>query len=126
MDGLAVVERASLPDISEVEPFGPADQACFDEVRSVLERHGALSRFGLTLLHQHFEVAEDEVLVERIDVENRTLQTQPLKRETVGASIQTSWRLDDPVLGQRCESQCQPDRDAEGNPIHMRPHYTTG
>lgn len=123
MEALQLSARP-LSDIREVEPFGPKDQACFDEVRDVLARHGMLSRFGVTLLHRHFEVGNDEVLVERIDVEKRILQTTPVPRDEVGDAIQTSWRFDDSVIGQMCETQCQPDRDAQGNPIHMRPHYT--
>jgi hypothetical protein len=114
-----------LPDINDVVPVGPQDQACMDEVREVLERHGALQRFGLTLLHQHFDIAEDEVLVESIDVENRILLSTPKKVATIGASVETSWRLDDPTRQQVCETLCQPDRDRDGNPIHMRPHYRT-
>lgn len=120
--------RASLPrlpDIHEVEPLGPDDQACIDEIREVLERHGALQRFGVTLLHQHFDVADHEVLVEKIDVERRILTSSPEAVEGVGSGIETSWRLDHPSRMQICETLCQPDRDRDGNPIHMRPHYRT-
>jgi hypothetical protein len=44
--------------------LGDRDRAVMDEVREVLAKHGALGRFGLTLLHSHFEVAHDEVLAE--------------------------------------------------------------
>jgi transcriptional regulator with XRE-family HTH domain len=115
-----------LPPNEAVEPVGGRDQVCFDEVRGVLERHGALGRFGITLLHQHFDIAPDEVLVETVDVENRVLVTRPQKASTVASSIETSWRLDDPTGRQRCETICQPDRDWQGNPYHRRAHYATG
>ena len=114
-----------LPDITEVAPVGGKDQACIAEVRAVLDRHCALHRFGLTLLHQHFDMSDDEILVESVDAENRVLTIRPAKVDTRDG-IETSWRLDDPAAMQRCETLCQPDRDAQGNPIHFRPHYTTG
>lgn len=56
-----------LPDIDQVVPLGPDDPQLIHELRDVLDRHGALERFGITLLHQHFDVAEGEVLVETVD-----------------------------------------------------------
>lgn len=115
----------SLMDIDEVRPVDDRDAACMEEVRAVLERHGSLERFGLVLLHQHFDLAADEVLVETIDVENRILTTQPHKANTAVDAIETVWRFDGP-RGQRCERQCVQDRDAQGNPFHRGAHYTTG
>jgi hypothetical protein len=86
-----------LPDIREVEPLSESDRAVMREVRGVLERHGALGRFGLTLLHSHFGVADDEVLVESVDAPAREITIRPVPREAIpsGAkSITTSWRLD--------------------------------
>ena len=114
-----------LPEVGSVVPFGPDDQPCFDEIRAVLERHGALHRFGITLLHKHFDLAEDEVLLESSDVENRILVNTPTKSSSSRDALETSWRLDDPTGQRRCETQCQPDRDSEGKPSHNRVHYTT-
>lgn len=114
-----------LPDIMEVRPVGSEDDAIFDEIRAVLERHNALGRFGVTLLHQHFDIGDDEVLVEQIDALNRILDTRPVPKALATNGIETSWRLDDPSCRRRCETQCQPDRDWEGRPFHRRAHYTT-
>ena len=54
---------AKLPTIDEVVPVGPDDEACINEIRSVLARHNALQRFGITLLHKHFDITDDEVLL---------------------------------------------------------------
>ena len=115
----------SLPDIDEVPPLDDADDKIFAEVRAVLKQHGALQRFGVTLLHQHFPLAEGEVLVEQIDAENRILTTRPRTAEQSGLTRETSWRLDDQTGARRCETQCQTDRDYEGKPTHLRRHYTT-
>jgi hypothetical protein len=114
-----------LPNIYEIERVGPQDDACIDEIREVLKRHGALQRFGITLLHQHFDMAPGELLVESVDEENRVLTMEPCGRESDGRGIETSWRLDDPTAQRRCEVQCIPDRDYQGNPIHNRQHYMT-
>jgi hypothetical protein len=102
----------SLPpllDIDEVEPLSAADRECLDDVRAVLAEHDALRRFGLTLLHQHFEIADDEVLVEEIDVENRVLTSRPEKISAADRAIETSWRLDDLTGMARCRTVCKPD-----------------
>ncbi|WP_086829611.1 hypothetical protein [Allokutzneria sp. NRRL B-24872] len=101
-----------LPDIDEVPPLSEADRPCFDELRAVLAKHDALGRFGVALLHEHFEVADDEILVETIDVATRTLTSRPEKIADLGAytSVETSWRLDDPdtIPMARCTSACRP------------------
>lgn len=100
-----------LPDIDEVEPLSDLDQPCLTEIRAVLVKHDVLRRFGITLLHEHFEVADDEILVETIDVETRTLTSRPEKIAELGDynSVETSWRLDDdPIAMARCTSACRP------------------
>lgn len=99
-----------LPDIDEVAPLSTTDQPCLAEVRAVLAKHGALLRFGVTLLHEHFAVGDDEILVETIDAESRTLTSRPEKIAELGeyTSVETSWRLDDPTAMARCTSACRP------------------
>ncbi|MEV0374333.1 hypothetical protein AB0I10_31820 [Streptomyces sp. NPDC050636] len=113
-----------LPDIDDVEPASDTDQQCIDEVRAVLSRHGALQRFGLTLLHEHFDVADDEILVEEIDVENRTLTSRPQKVTDVGNSVATAWRLDEPTDIGRCITRCaRKHADFRGRGgVHVRSH----
>jgi hypothetical protein len=90
---------SGLPDINDVRPITADDKAVMDEVRAVLEKHGALERFGLTLLHSHFRVDDDEVLAESVDPEARTLTIRPVPKERIPAdaeAVVTSWRLDAP------------------------------
>jgi hypothetical protein len=112
---------SQLRDIDEVEPLGPQDRACVDEIRAILAKHDALQRFGLTLLHDHFPVADDEVLVEEIDVVTRTLTSRPEKIDPDERVIETSWRLDDMTGMARCRTVCKSD------PVtwtgHSRRHY---
>ena len=85
-----------LPDIDDVAPLSDSDAACLSEIREVLDRHDALDRFGLTLLHEHFDLEHDEVLVEETDPETRTLTIRPQRESDIKADtlIQTNWRLD--------------------------------
>src|SRR5262249_39367548 len=67
-----------LPAIENAEPLGCQDVALLTELREVLARHGALGRFGLTLLHEHFPVEDNEVLLETNDPLTRTLEMRPV------------------------------------------------
>lgn len=70
----------------------------FDQIRELLTTHGTSQRFGLTLLHQHFDTGEDEALLERINRENRTLTLRPARVTDPCRSAEISWRLDDPSV----------------------------
>jgi len=98
-----------LPDIDDVRPISDEDQECIQDVRQVLIDHGALGRFGLTLLHEHFEVGPDEIMMEFVDKEERVLTTRPIRAAGHSAenSIQTSWRLDTLDGMQYCERYCE-------------------
>jgi hypothetical protein len=113
-----------LPDIDEVEPISEKDQACIDAVRAVLKEYGALSRFGITLLHQHFAVSEDEVMMEFVDKENRVLTTRPVKAVDHPSenSVETSWRLDSLTGTKKCETRCNKPYGKNGP--HIKQHYT--
>lgn len=115
--------RGRLPHISEVRPFSDTDLPCFKEVRSVLEKHGMSGRFGLMLLHKHFDLGDDEVMIESCDVATRTLTSQPVKlSELEGVNTPaTSWRLDTEDAVMRCIDVCM--KDSKGN--HVGGHSET-
>lgn len=66
----------TLPTFEEAEGLGPRDAAFVRDLVAVLEKHGNLDRFGLCLLHGHFPLATDEVLVETNDPATRTLHAR--------------------------------------------------
>lgn len=91
-----IAQSNPLPDLNQVESFSQDDERCLAEVAEVLKKHGRLSRFGVNLLHQHFPIADDEVMLETNDPSDRTLLMRPVKIidiEGMGART-TSWRLD--------------------------------
>lgn len=71
------------------------DQIIFDEIREVLKKHGALNKYGINLLHRHFEISPDEILKEYCDKENRTLTLKVVKRADLSNEkhVYTSWDL---------------------------------
>ena len=89
-----------------MRPASEEDTQVFQELYHVLEKHNALRRFGITLLHQHFDIADDEVLLETTDLKARIQMIQPVKKKELDGvrHIETSWRLDTgkPVMGCAC------------------------
>jgi len=121
MTGSAIATAHSgLLDIDEVKPLSDDDKQCIAELKDVLERHGALQRFGVTLLHNHFPVYEGEVLVEECDEETRTLTLKPMSRESLneGTLMQTNWRLDTGDSVQGCVAYCLMDGGRHVGPKH--------
>lgn len=97
-------QTLTLPDISEVTPFNENDKPVMDEIISVLKKHNALGRFGVTLLHQHFDINSDEILCESTDVLTRTQTIKPIKKTELAQNdyTETSWRLDNGTVMTAC------------------------
>lgn len=96
------MQWAKIEDISETEPLNEGDQQCISEVRKVLQRHGKLKKFGLTLIHSHFPIGEDEVLVEEVSKVDRTLTIKPMKASMVKNAVDTQWCLDNETVLLKC------------------------
>jgi hypothetical protein len=87
----------SLPDITEARPLGAGDERLVADLHEVLVRHDAAGRFGIALLHDHFPVGDDELLMETCDVERRTLTTTPVPLADLGSDgrlIETLWAFE--------------------------------
>lgn len=97
-----------LADIDAVPSLNDGDMACLSEIRDILLKHGKLDRFGVNLLHSHFPIKDDEVLVETCDDEARTL-TMKVKPKNALASPDlkaTAWRLSSGETMLGCYSAC--------------------
>ena len=111
----AIAQWNHLPDIHDVQPLSEQDRACLDAVRDILAQYDCLHRFGLSLLHKHFEMAADEILIEEVDENSRTLTTKPVNIIAMSADIDTGiatqwhWqRNKDGAYEQICVSRCFP------------------
>jgi hypothetical protein len=90
---LESMQWSDLDHIADVKPIDKDDSACLEEVRQVLQKHGALDRFGVALLHNHFDLAEDEMMLETTDAERREHLVRPVKStfpEENGFTAQTT------------------------------------
>ncbi|MFI9249487.1 hypothetical protein [Streptomyces sp. NPDC053069] len=85
--------RNSLPRFEEAEGLGPQDAEFVKDLVAVLAKHGNLNRFGLCLLHDHFPLAADEVLVETNDPEARTLHAHVEKADRTRHAKASQWRF---------------------------------
>src|SRR3990167_573429 len=101
---MSVANKKAMPSLDTVPHLSPDDDACLEEIRQVLLRRGQEGKFGVTLLHEHFSVAENEILFEENDPVARTLTIQPKKAADL-ADVEyrpTSWRLDTGRVEMHC------------------------
>lgn len=84
----------SFEFVEHSEALDGTDFECFSEIKKVLEKYGKSDRFGVALLHKHFEMEGQEVLVETTDVENRSMSIQPQILDSSNINmIDTQWYL---------------------------------
>jgi hypothetical protein len=104
---MKTILESTLPPpshIADVEPRSDKDDLLFSELASVLKKHGALDRFGITLLHRHFPIAPGEFLLETTDIERRFQTIEPIKDSEMRGEdfIETAWRLGDNWIAMSC------------------------
>lgn len=117
-----------VPDIRDAlsyMPEAPQDTQCFQEISAVLERYGFQDRFGICLLHKHFAVFSEEVMVESCDEEARTLTIAPVLRDLIPDQSnlkQTSWRLSGggPIPEVSCETYCYKKTNGKHDWAHKK------
>ncbi len=121
--------NADIRMMNDVHAISEADKECLMEVAAVLQKHGALNRFGVTLLHRHFEIAEDEVLVEDCDREARTLTSRPVKESQLARfdAAETNWCFvvdpptdqPTPTIWMKCIEKCVRGHDGSHDSVHF-------
>jgi hypothetical protein len=97
-----------LTGIEKVERRLDSEASLFGEIRELLKRHGVEKKYGLALLHKHFDLADDEVLVEYTDIESRTLIIRPTPRSEASAAnvVETVWSLESGNATASCAQFC--------------------
>lgn len=108
---LETVHWSTLNDIDDIPPINDTDFEVLAKIKDVLVEHDCTNRFGVCLLHKHFEVGQDEVAVEYTDVEARVSKVVVQQRvdNPDTDTIQTMWRFrEDGALGYDtvCEKVC--------------------
>ncbi len=79
----------------EIPCMSDDDNACIEEIVEVLKKYKRLDKFGLTLLHQHFDLDDNEVLAETNNPVCRTLLIEPMDKAdlTRWQYYETAWRF---------------------------------
>jgi hypothetical protein len=107
------IQWQSLQHIDDVRPIDDTDAPVLDDIRAVLEKHGCLDRFGVALLHRHFDVADSELMLETTDVSAREHWVRPVRRGELAAkgitTQSTILRFDQTGPVQDCA--CATDKD---------------
>lgn len=108
---LETVQWSSLKDIDGVEPIGEKDHEVLGELSQVLLKHGYTDRFGVCLLHRHFDISQDEIIMENTDVEAR-VSVLSVEKDLGGSnSIETMWKFsNDPQAITKCVLRCHYDK----------------
>ncbi len=87
------MQWSRLQFVADVKPIDDSDAPVLEAIRSILEQHNCLDRFGITLLHNHFDIDDDEIMMEFTDLEKREHRVSPMKRadlEQEGIDILTT------------------------------------
>jgi hypothetical protein len=100
------LQWSMLEHINDVRPINDSDAACLEEIRLVLAKYGNLGRLGIALLHSHFKLSDDEMMLETTDVEQREHWIRPVAKshlEAAGLRPQsTILRFDESGYSQYC------------------------
>jgi hypothetical protein len=106
---LETVQWTKLSQIEDLPPINDADYGVLEEIRQVLLRHGFEKRFGVCLLHKHFDIQPGEAFLEQSDEESRTSTISVVSEEVAKEAMETAWSFssgDDIKAGRNCRAVC--------------------
>jgi hypothetical protein len=105
---LETIQHSKLTDIDEIEPINDLDYEVLEEIKSVFVKHKYVNRFGIILLHKHFDIAEDEVLMETTNEEERISTVKVEKAlNSEQNTIGTMWKFgNDIIAATKCVVRC--------------------
>lgn len=85
---------SQFPHADEVRPLDENDHDVLAEIKEVLEKHNAIDRFGVNLIHRHFDLNDGEILFESTNEQDR-VQVIDVRRlseiEARGDVLETQW-----------------------------------
>lgn len=112
---------SEFPNINDIHrDIDEADNACLADIAKILKAHGKEWRFGVNLLHSHFEISDDEILLETNDPIDKSLWIRPVpKAEFEGGRVSaTAWCLADGAESMNCF--CRIDNGQHIGHVHQR------
>ena len=108
---LETVQHSRLTDIDEIDPINEKDYVVLEEIRAVLVKYNYVDRFGIILLHKHFDISKDEVLMETTNEKDR-VSTIKVEKASVNekSTLETMWKFGNEITaGTRCVLRCHYD-----------------
>src|ERR1019366_2181840 len=89
-------DYAVLPDIDSpaMEALDDSDWECLDEIGGLLIAKGVNDRFGITLLHSHFPISDNEIMVEEPRPGERAFTLRPVEDHAAGADDRVAINLE--------------------------------
>ncbi|QEG43448.1 hypothetical protein [Roseimaritima ulvae] len=119
---LETVQWTRLNQIEELDPISDADYDVLQELREVLIRHNYEERFGVCLLHKHFDIEDGEMALERSDHEKRVSVIEVVPEDSDPDAWETAWafsrEVPDIKAGRNCRQKC----GGFGTTGHSRQH----
>lgn len=120
---LRTVQWTKLQQIEKLPPISEEDFEVLNDLRDVLLRHGYQKRFGVCLLHKHFDIHPGEVALEESDEVSRISTIRVVPEGSCRDAMETAWQFSserDVKAGRKCTVYC-------GGPgmTHSRYHECT-
>lgn len=87
-----------LPSVKAVTPFNAdVEKKFLKEISAVLRKHKMLDRIGLCLLHKHYDIASNEILVETTDARERLSTIGPVTSDSMPNDdlLETMWKIEE-------------------------------
>jgi hypothetical protein len=107
---LETVQWHAMSNIDDVEPLSDADFDVLKDIRDVLRKHGCTSRFGVCLLHKHFELQPGEAALEESHEASRVSTIRVVPQESCAGAMETAWQFSanaDISAGRQCKMNCK-------------------
>ena len=127
---MTALQWTDIAHIKDIGNISSNDHECLEEIRDVLARHNRLNKFGIALLHHHFNLHDTEVLIKSVDPYGRTLSSAPVARSKINWAtvMETLWRFGPNVGEVQAMAGCDPDPFhilTGSSPTHRlhRPHH---
>lgn len=92
---LLPVEWSSVRHIDDIEPLKDDDFDVLTKIGELLRKRGKEGRFGVSLLHKHFDLQPGEIMYEETDLANRRLVSKIVSEKAYAQDnvIETMWRF---------------------------------
>jgi len=108
---LETVQWTKLQQIEDIKPISDDDYEVLEELRQVLLRRGYQDRFGICLLHKHFDLKPGEAALEISNEEARISTISVVPEAEAQSAVETAWHFSADAnaitAGRKCNIYCR-------------------